>query len=97
MADGRPGQQIGLPWLPPLNEVAVTEKEVSNKDRAFLCRAAADAMQKHIQAKHDSANRTLALPPTAGKAFLARSPVASPPSPNDGGGANGGLGDAASP
>ncbi len=31
---------------------------------AERCRMAAAAMEKHIKAKHDSANRTLALPPT---------------------------------
>src|SRR5215471_16102018 len=31
---------------------------------ARKCRAAADAIEKHIEAKHDSANRMLALPPT---------------------------------
>ncbi len=31
---------------------------------ARKCRAAADALDKHIEAKHDGANRMFALPPT---------------------------------
>lgn len=36
----------------------------NDKAAARKCRAAADALEKHITAKHDSANRMLALPPT---------------------------------
>lgn len=57
----------------PLDDVLVqptstTAKPVptatNDNAAARKCRAAADALEKHITAKHDSANRMLALPPT---------------------------------
>lgn len=50
----QPTSTTAKPVLTATNDNAAARK----------CRAAADALEKHITAKHDSANRMLALPPT---------------------------------
>jgi len=57
--------QLTFPWNGPQHteptapSLAATANKVAER-----CRVAADAMDKHVVAKHDSANRMLAKPPT---------------------------------
>ena len=61
--------QLHLPWeevtesLPPAAPKTVSI-EANDNAAARKCRAGADTLEKHIEARHDSANRMLALPPT---------------------------------
>jgi len=52
---------LGLPASTTAESVPTA---TNDNAAARKCRAAADAIEKHIEAKHDSANRMLALPPT---------------------------------
>ncbi|HLJ26703.1 MAG TPA: hypothetical protein VKY85_08330 [Candidatus Angelobacter sp.] len=60
--------QLYLPWDdvvgPPASITAESVPTATNNNAAAKkCRTAADALEKHITAKHDSANRMLVLPP----------------------------------
>lgn len=61
--------QLYLPWDDVLSPPASTTAEsvpTATKDNAAAkkCHAAAAALERHVTARHDSANRMLALPPT---------------------------------
>jgi len=61
--------QLHFPWdnvlVQPTSSTAKPVPTATNDNAAAgKCRTAADALEKHIEAKHDSANRMLALPPT---------------------------------
>ena len=61
--------QLHLPWdgvIEPPPSTTAESVPTATKDNAAArkCCAAADALEKHIAARHESANRMLALPPT---------------------------------
>jgi predicted RNA methylase len=63
--DGPPRPEIARKTVTAVSSQDIARKLVITPNKAVeRCRVAADAMEKHIRAKHDSANRMLAHPPT---------------------------------